>query len=132
MTKPGDGRRVARVENEVRESIAQYLLRGIQSELPGLVTVSRVQMPADLKTARVYITLIVPHGQDEAAAQEEAVEILQERAPEIQHQLNQDLALRFCPRLEFFPDRSVEKILAVEGTLKKLRENRRPGEGQNE
>lgn len=116
--KPGDGRRVNRVEKEVQESIAKYLL-DLRGELPGLVTVSKVMMPGDLRTAKVYVSVIAP-GQDEAKAREEVVDFLQDQAADIQDFINSELELRFCPKLKFFGDESTGKILKVEKILQNL------------
>lgn len=121
--KPGDGRRVTRVEKEVQESIARYLL-DLRGELPGLVTVSKVMMPGDLRTAKVYISVIVPSpdglNQDEAKAREDVVELLQDQAADIQDFINSELELRFCPKLTFYGDESTGKILKVEKILQNL------------
>ena len=58
MKNMGDGRRIARVEKEVQATIAQYLIHGFSTSLPGLVTVAQVKMPADLRTARVYVSVL--------------------------------------------------------------------------
>lgn len=118
-----DGRRVARVEKEVQEAVARYLIRDLRDELPGLVTVSRVQMPADLRSARVYISLLAP-GEDEAALMDQAADILQAWAPEIQERLNRELKLRFCPKLEFFADETWDRVLKVESLLHEVSQER--------
>lgn len=118
--KPGDGRRVARMEKEIQQAIAQFLLRDVQRELPGLVTVSSVKMPGDLRTAKVAISLIATGGGDEAKLRKEAVKILQQWAPEVQHHLAAELNLRFVPKLTFIPDETTDRILHVENVLRRM------------
>jgi len=115
MKNMGDGRRVAKVEMEVQRIVAQYLLGAIKDTYSGLVTVTRVQMPADLRTAKVYISILNPGGKED-----DVLEILQDRAPEIQSAINDKLRMRYCPKLTFFKDGSMEKVLKVEGLLKDL------------
>lgn len=115
MKNMGDGRRVARVEREIQATVAQFLIRGFKSPLPGLVTVASVKMPADLRTAKVYISVL---GSD--AQQEEALEILQDRAFEIQNFIGKELKMRYCPKLTFYADHTTDQVLKVEKILHEL------------
>lgn len=126
MKNTGDGRRVSRAEKEVQETIAKYLISGFRHKLPGIVTVSRVIMPPDLKSAKVYITLMATENEIEKL--HETVELLQENAAEVQFQLGKQLAMRYTPKLNFFADRSVEKVIRVESLLKEIEQNRKPTE----
>jgi ribosome-binding factor A len=120
MKKDGDGRRVARVEREVQQTIAQFLISGFKLPLPGLVTVARVQMPGDLRTAKVYISVL-----GEPDHLQEAVKLLQERAFEVQNYLSRELKMRYCPKLSFLPDANTAQILKVERILADLEEERK-------
>ncbi|KYG60364.1 30S ribosome-binding factor RbfA [Bdellovibrio bacteriovorus] len=115
MKNMGDGRRVARVEREIQATIAQFLLRGFKSPLPGLVTVASVKMPADLRAAKVYISVL---GSD--AQKTEALELLQERAFEIQNFIGKELKMRYCPKLTFYADHATDQVLKVEKILHEL------------
>lgn len=115
MKNMGDGRRVARVEREIQATIAQFLIRGFKSPLPGLVTVAGVKMPADLRAAKVYISVL---GSEEQ--KEEVVDLLQERAFEIQNYIGKELKMRYCPKLTFYTDHATEQVLKVERILHDL------------
>jgi ribosome-binding factor A len=109
MKNMGDGRRVARVEKEVLMTIAQFLINGFKTRLPGLVTVAQVRMPADLRTAKVYVSVL---GADDQ--KDEVIEILQERAFEIQNYIGKELKMRYCPKLTFYLDHATEQVLKIE------------------
>lgn len=115
MKNMGDGRRVAKVEMEVQRVVAQYLLGPLRGTFSGLVTVTKVQMPADLRTAKIYISVLNPEGKVS-----DVIETLQESAADIQHEINAKLRMRYCPKLTFFEDQSLEKVLKVEGLLKEI------------
>lgn len=127
MKNMGDGRRVARVEKEIQATIAQFLIRGFRSPLPGLVTVAHVKMPADLRTAKVYIS-VLGSKQD----QEQTLELLQDRAYEIQNFIGKELRMRYCPKLTFFADHTTEELLKVEKILKELEDERQLKEKSQE
>ncbi|WP_413294331.1 30S ribosome-binding factor RbfA [Bdellovibrio sp. HCB185ZH] len=123
MKNMGDGRRVARVEREIQATIAQFLIRGFKSPLPGLVTVASVKMPADLRAAKVYVSVL---GSDKD--QELALELLQERAFEIQNFIGKELKMRYCPKLTFYVDHATEQVLKVERILSDLELERKSKE----
>ncbi|MBL7671567.1 MAG: 30S ribosome-binding factor RbfA [Bdellovibrionaceae bacterium] len=114
-----DGRRVARVEKELQHVIAQYLISGFKEPLPGLVTVASVRMPGDLRTARVYVSVL---GEPESL--ERVLEILQERAFEIQRYIGAELKMRYCPKLTFERDHTTEQVLKVEKILAEIAKNK--------
>ena len=124
MKNMGDGRRVARVEREIQSTIAQFLIRGFKTPLPGLVTVASVKMPADLRTAKVYVSVL---GSDKQ--QEEALDLLQERAFEIQNFIGKELKMRYCPKLSFYVDHTTEQVLKVEKILHDLEVERKQRDG---
>ncbi|WP_413587265.1 30S ribosome-binding factor RbfA [Bdellovibrio sp. HCB274] len=127
MKNMGDGRRVAQVERQIQATIAQFLIKGFKLPLPGLVTVASVKMPADLRAAKVYISVL---GSEEA--QEQAIELLQERAFEIQNFIGKELKMRYCPKLKFYADHTTEQVLKVERIISDLEAERKAKEPKNE
>lgn len=128
MKNMGDGRRVARVEREVQSVISTFIISRLQRELPGLITVARVQIPADLRQARVYVSLLQTNVEDLQNATQgkvlaEAVKILQSWAPEIQDEIGNKLNMKYLPKLTFFADESTEKILKVEKIISEISKN---------
>ncbi|MEZ0392270.1 MAG: 30S ribosome-binding factor RbfA [Pseudobdellovibrionaceae bacterium] len=124
MKKQGDGgRRVSRVEQEIQKTVAQFLISGFRFPLPGLVTVARVLMPADLRAAKVYISVL---GTD--AEREKALETLNERAFEVQNFIGKELRMRYCPKLSFYPDDATEHVLKIDRILHELEEEKKKKE----
>lgn len=116
MKNSGDGRRVAKVEQEVQKAIAQFLISGFRRPLKGLVTVSKVIMPADLRTAKVYVSVL---GSDDQ--RDETLETLQDCAHEVQNFIGKELRMRYCPKLQFFADHTTEQVLKIERILDELK-----------
>lgn len=106
-------RRQMRVEKEIQQSLAQFFLRDLQLEEDGLVSVTRVQVPRDLKSAQVFIHQL---GKDPSST-ENLMKKLEQRAALAQRHIAQDLQLRFCPKIEFRYDKGFEKTLAVDKLL---------------
>ena len=128
MKNMGDGRRVARVEREVQSVISTFIIQRLQRELPGLITVARVQIPPDLRQARVYVSLLQTNVEELNSAPQvkvlaEAVKILQSWAPDIQDEIGNKLNMKYLPKLTFFADESTEKILKVEKIISEISKN---------
>lgn len=115
MKKSGDGRRVARMEHEVLRLIAQYMIAKLRDELPAIITVTRVIMPADLRSAKVYVSALNLTG-----SFKQVLEILKEHTAEIQRSIGDHLQARYCPKLQFFEDDTTEKVLKIEGIMRDL------------
>lgn len=114
MADEKGNRRILRVEKELREVIAQWLL-SLRGELNGFVSVSRVQVAQDLRAAQVFVSVMGTDGDRESS-----VETLQDYAHEAQEEVHHQLRMRFTPRLTFHLDTSLEKQLKVEGILRNL------------
>ena len=127
MKNVGDGRRISRVEKEVQMQVAQYLISGLSTPLPGLVTVTHVKMPADLRTAKVYVSVLA----DETSV-EKVIELLQKRAFEVQDYISHQLKMRYCPKLTFMKDHTTEEVLKIEKILHDLKINRKPESDSDE
>lgn len=119
-----DGKhRTKKLERQIQEVVARSISRDLKDEMPYLVTVSRVQVQGDFKSAKVFISVLAP-GEDEVALKKNAARFLQKNAGLIQEDLDHELKLRFCPKLTFLVDESLEKVLKVEGLLDDLRKKR--------
>ena len=112
MKKTSDGRRVQRVEREVQGILSRFLLGTFKGDLPGIVTITSVQMTSDLKSARVRISVLNGTPDD----QKKATKQLQARAIE----------MRYTPNLRFQSDESLEKVLKIDKILHELSQNQTP------
>lgn len=119
MKNTGDGRRKTRVEKEVQGVISEYIIHHMKNDIPGLVTVTRVQMPADFRAAQVFITYYNPVDHN-IEKKFDVVDVLQEFAGDMQDQLAHQLKMRYCPKLKFFYDESTAHILKIEKILSEM------------
>lgn len=116
MKKTEEGRRAQRVQKEVMQIISRFLMGTFKGDLPGILTVTRVTMPADLRQARVEVSIL--NGTTEQ--NKEAAKMLQYRSAEIQRYLADQLPLRYTPKLQFFADQSLEKVLKIDRILHEM------------
>ncbi len=118
MKNTGDNRRKIRVEKEVQEIVSKYVIEHLKSDLPGLITITRVQMPADFRAAQIFVTYFAPTQVEEKVI--DVAEVLQSWAKDIQDEMAHVLKMRYCPKLTFFNDETTEKILKIEKILSEI------------
>ena len=109
-------RRLDRVNELLRTEISQLLVRQIKDpRLCGVISVTRVSASSDLRTARVYISVM---GEEET--KRTALDGIQSAASFLRRELRDRIALRHTPFLTFDLDESMEEadhILRLMDTL---------------
>jgi ribosome-binding factor A len=104
--------RPARVAEVIREVAAETILFRLQDPRVRSVTVTRVEVPSDLQTAKIYVSVM---GTDQEAQQ--CLEGLTSSAGFIQRQLAGRLKLRYTPALSFHLDRGIKNSAEVSRLL---------------
>jgi ribosome-binding factor A len=101
-------RRSERVASLIRDTIGQVLLTKLSDPRidPALVSVTRVVVPEDLLTARVYISVAGTESQQRCA-----LRALRHAAGRIQELMTRQVQLRNTPVLEFVQDEQFKKTL---------------------
>lgn len=94
-------KRQEKVNSLLEREISKLLVRGRLEGVSGLLTITRVEVSADLRQAKVFFSIL---GQNA----EEVAEVLKDHVYEIQGELNRKLVMKRLPRLVFVPDHSGE------------------------
>ncbi len=116
------GRRPRRVGEAIREAVAEFLTEQARDPRIGLVTVTGVQVTADLKRAVVHV---MAHG--DAEAQERSRRALEHAAGAMRRTLGGRLRLKTLPELAFELDRELERAARLDRLLASLHQGEMPG-----
>jgi ribosome-binding factor A len=118
-----DHRRADRVAEAVRMEVATFLSEGAKDpRLVGLVTVTAVDVPRDLRSARVFVSIM---GSDsERAATLDALESMKSH---IRSRLAKTLRLRVAPEIVIKLDESVARAARIESLLAQVRDKKDEG-----
>ena len=108
-------RRADRVGDLIRRELSQLLLREVKDPRLRQVTITAVEMSADLRHARVRFT-----GPASAGVAGEELKGLQSAAGFFRGHLGRTLRLRYAPELSFELDDSVERSLHVAALLRQI------------
>jgi ribosome-binding factor A len=109
------GFRPDRLGDQIRSEISQILAREVHDPGVGFVTITRVNMTADLQIARIYYTTMAI---DEA--RKETARALQRVSPFLRRQLAGRLRLRRVPEIEFRFDQTVEQHDRIERIIQDI------------
>lgn len=116
MQRP-NSHRAERVADLIKRELGGLLEREVKDPRLGFVTVTRVELTRDLRTARVLVTIL-----GGAARQEEGLAGLRAAQGFLRHELAGRLAMRHTPLLEFHLDKSLESEQRIEELLRQIRE----------
>jgi len=121
-----DSRRSQRVADLVRAEISSLVL--IEAHDPDLrrVTITDVEMPSDLRSARVFFSCL---GGDED--REKAGQALRRAAGYLRREVGQRCKLRYAPELHFISDRSLERGARIEALLHEVLPPGRTDDGED-
>lgn len=108
--------RQEKVNSLIRREIAEYLRDEAYEGLTGVVTITEVDVTADLEQAKVYYSVLSQDPRQAGA-------ILQSHIYEIQGMLNRKLRMRKVPRISFVPDFRGEYANAVGKIIRKLHDS---------
>ena len=100
----------------IHKEISNLLIRGLKDPRIGFVTITSVDVTADLRQAKVYFTLM--GSQDERAETQAG---LDSSASYIRQQLGRVLHLRHTPEIRFLYDASVDYGQHIEKLLSEVR-----------
>jgi ribosome-binding factor A len=121
MARPAARRydRIARVNEVVREVLADEIERLDDSGM-GFVTVTGVEVTADLRQAKVYYSALTPAGRDKAEAAKETADALRLAAPQLQAAIGRQVRMKYTPILVFREDPAMRTGERVDEILRRL------------
>ena len=102
-----------RVDEAVREVIADAVARELKDPRVGFVTVTDVKTSHDLRNARVYVSVLGSPEEREAS-----INGLRSAHGYLQGRIARELGLRRTPTLEFAYDDTTDRALRVDALLR--------------
>jgi ribosome-binding factor A len=116
-------RRTQQMGEFLREEVIDIIRTEIDDPRLGFWTVTRVEVLPDLRSARIYVSVLGTDGE-----RKETITALRGAAGFIRGHLKPRMRTRIIPDLDFRDDRSMEHAEEIDRTLKALR-GEKGGEG---
>jgi len=108
-------KRSQRVGDLIREEVADIIMYRLKDPRIGFVTVTGAEMTADLKLARVFVSVLKEEERDLT------LEILNSSKNFIRTALSKRLRMKFIPEIEFRLDASIEYGIKIDKLLKEIK-----------
>jgi ribosome-binding factor A len=118
--------RVERVNQELKKVISEVILLEVKDSRIGLITITHVQISADLKQAKVYYTVLGDENK-----REEAKRGLDSANGFIRQSLAHKMRMKATPELVFFFDDTLERTIKVEEMLDEIKDEDREEDREN-
>lgn len=106
-------KRVLRVEKSLRQILGEEINRKSSLFDGALVSLIEAKVSPDLRAAKIFVSV---YGGDER----DALDTLEELRPFFQQKIGKELPMKFCPKLKFLVDQSVDRLVHVSEVLKKV------------
>ncbi len=113
--------RLQRVNQLIREEISLLIQRELKDPRLGFVTVTEVDVTKDLRSAKVYVSVLGSEAQLQASLQ-----ALESARGFIRNWLVPRLRMRTVPHFTFHPDRSMAHAAHIQTVLEELKTEERP------
>ena len=108
-------RRTERVASLIRVQLGEVILKKLKDPRIGFVTVTGVDVAPDLKSAKVFFSVMGDKKKKEASKLG-----LEHSAGFLQHEIANALKLRFTPKLVFELDESIDHEIQIGRILSEL------------
>ncbi len=105
--------RMRRVDEAIRQVLADTLAGELSDPRVGFITVTDVKTSPDLHAARVFVSVL-----GDEAARADSLAALSSAHGVLQGQIARQLALKRTPKLEFVYDTTTDRALRVESLLR--------------
>jgi len=108
--------RLEKISHLIKEEISLIFLQKLQDPAFGLVTITNVKVSADLKIAKIYISVMEKEKRDVVMEKVNSINGL------IRNQLAQRIKIKFVPELKFFIDDTLDYVEKINYLIKKIHE----------
>jgi len=108
--------RLEKVKSLVQKELAKILLKESDFSYDVLVTLTRVDIPPDLRTANAKISVIPTQKT------KEVINLLKHNIYDIQQQLNRRIRTRPVPKITFVEEKGTAEAARIEALLEKIQQ----------
>jgi len=116
-------RRIARLQEQIKQRLAQVLQREIADPGLGLVTITRVELDKEFTQCKAYWSVIAPTGKEQRVKRDSAA-VLQRARGFCQREMGKVLHTRTVPHLEFRFDEGIGGAIRMNKLLDELKHER--------
>lgn len=117
-------RRIARLQEQIKQRLAEILQRDLADPGLGLVTITRVELDSEFTQCKAYWSVLAIGRDGEAKARARSAEVLARARGLCQREMGKTLNTRTVPHLEFVHDEGIAGAVRLNQVMHELREER--------
>ncbi len=107
--------RSERVASLIKEEVSMLVQRNFSMEEYGFLTITDVEMSADLKNARIFVSVF-----GDSARKEKSLALLEQQKGFIRSELGHAIRLKFTPAIAFELDETLDRAMNIERIISKI------------
>jgi ribosome-binding factor A len=115
--------RRARVAEQIREQVAAVIARELKDPRIGFVTVTRVELSADLAHAKAFVSVL-----GDSKQRSESLAGLRQATGYVRRELGRRLRMRVLPEVQFVYDKGIDAADRLARLLEEVRADDAEGE----
>lgn len=109
-------KRSSRVAGLLKREVSRIIFEDIKDPRIGLVTITQVDVSEDLRTAKIYLSVL-----GDKVARDQTLQGLERAKKFIRMEIARTTELRYTPELKFYYDDSYSYAENIENLLKKIK-----------
>ena len=117
-------RRISRLQEQIKQRLAEVLLRDIADPKLGLVTITRVELDSEFTHCKAYWSVMAPGTEAEVKARAQSEAVLRRARGLCQREIAKAVNTRTTPHLEFVFDESIAGAIKLNRLLSELQQER--------
>ena len=118
--------RTEKVAGEIQRAIAKSLQNDLSDLNDGLLTVTKVRMSPDLRSGRVYLSIL-----GSVHKPEDVLKRIKDQAYRIRMAVGREVRLKFTPELFYYIDDTMEEVAHIEDIFRQIRLTNPPATEEN-
>lgn len=107
--------RAEKVGSLIKEEISVIIQRDLSEPPNGFITVTDVRMSADLRIAKVYVSIFGPPD-----VKEMTLKLIEANKKEIRSLVGSRIRLKFTPEIHFHLDETLDRVETINNLIKKI------------
>jgi ribosome-binding factor A len=124
--KTMEGKRSEKIADLIRKEVSEMFLRTVKDPRIGLITITKVQVTGDCRSARIYFS--VPGSEEE---RNRSMQGLDSAKGYVRRELARRVNLRYTPEIIFKFDPSIEYAIHIGEVLQSLQKEREENPDEN-
>ncbi len=113
--------RSRRVADQIRQTLAEIVMRELRDPAIGFITITGVELSSDLRYAKAFVSMMGSPAEKSAT-----LAALLKAAPFVRRALGERIRLRHVPELRFLEDLTESNAGRIEELIHEIREDRHP------